>query len=233
MPSKLSSRLAAGCGAAAVVLIIVGNEVQKIDGGSPGLHEPQQVFVDTAGRPGTLLVGGYLIVVAMLLLVPFFVSLVARFRSDGENWEPLHLVTFGAALLTVAVGLMGVAPQLATGGLLSDGELTPELAKALYLMNVASFLLLWATSAIWIGATSALILRTRRFPRPFGWSGAVLAPALLVGSVAAFRFEGFALAWILTLLWILAASIVLTIRPAGRAPAPSGPDRLGDGAHVP
>jgi len=106
-----------------------------------------------------------------------------------------------------------------------DGDLDPELAKALGLMNGSSFILMWATSSIHVAATSALVLRTRRLPVVVGWSGALLAPALLIGSVAVWIYQAAFAVWTLTMLWLIATSIVLALRggsPRAAAETPSG-----------
>lgn len=220
MNGRLWDRLAASCGALAVVLLIVGNEVQKIGGGSPGLHDSPQEYLSAVGRPGTLLVGGFLIVLASCLFVPFFASLAARLRRAAEEGDVLPAIVLGGGLVTVAVSLAAAAPVVAAGVMADDGQLSPELAKALSLMNGGLFVVMWATSAIYVGATAVLVLSTRALPRFLGWAGVLLAPGLLVGSLVIWKYEAAFLAWMLTLVWIIATSIAATIRAA--KPEPSG-----------
>lgn len=212
MNERFWARLAASCGALAVILIIVGNEVMKIGGGSPGLHDSPQDYLSAVGRPTTLLIGGFLIVLGACLFVPFFASLADTLRRSAGAGDVLPAVVFGGGLVTVTVSLAAAAPAVAAGVLADDGQLSPELAKALALMNSGLFVVMWATSAIYVAATAVLVLRTRALPRFIGWSGALLAPALLVGSLAVWKYDAGFVAWMLTMVWLIATSIAVAVR---------------------
>lgn len=221
MNERFWARLAASCGALAVILIAVGNEVSKIGGGSPGVHDSPQDYLSALGRPTPLLIGGFLIVLGACLFVPFFASLSDTLRRSAGAGDVLPAVVFGGGLVTATVSLAAAAPVVAAGILADDGQLSPELAKALSLMNGGLFVVTWTTSAIYVAATAVLVLRTRALPRFIGWSAAILAPALLVGSVAVWKYDAGFVPWLLTLIWLIATSIALTVR-AGR-PEPRGP----------
>lgn len=214
MSDRLWHRLAAACGAGAVVFLIVGNEVSKIEGASPGLHDSPQEYVDAVGTPAATVVGGSLIVLGLCLFVPFFAALARRLEEAGGG-RTLASIVLGGGLVTVAVGIFGAPPLFAAGVLADDGQLDPVVAKALQLMNAGSFIAMWATSAISVAAVSALVLRTRALPRSIGWAGVVLAPGLLAASVAVWKYEAATIVWLLTLLWIIAISVALAVR-AGR-----------------
>jgi len=66
---------------------------------------------------------------------------------------------------------------------------------------------------------SVIALRTRALPRPFGWSGAVVAATLLVNG--ANLGAEFGPAFLAFLAWTLALSITLTLRRTAPAPAPA------------
>lgn len=225
MNERFWARLAASCGGLAVLLLIVGNEVMKIGGGSPGLHDSPQDYLSAVGRPANLLIGGFLIVLGACLFVPFFATLAGTLRRSAGEGDVLSAVVFGGGLVTVTVSLAAVAPVVAAAVLANDGQLSPELAKALSLMNSGLFVVMWATSAIYVAATAVLVLRTRALPRFIGWSGALLAPALLVGSLAVWKYDAGFIAWMLTMVWLIATSIALAVR-AGK------PEPCGRGARI-
>jgi hypothetical protein len=215
MRERSGARLAASCGAMSVVLLIVGNEVAKIGGGSPALHDSPRAWADAVGTPAASIVGAFVVAVGLCLLVPFVAGLADMLRrQDGRDGILASLVV-GGGLLTAAVGLAAVAPLAAAGVLADDGQLEPVLAKALGLMNASLFVVMWTTTAIYVGAAAALVLRTRALPRFVGWTGALLSPALLVGSLAVWEYEAAFLAWALTLLWIIATSITAAVRAGG------------------
>lgn len=71
----------------------------------------------------------------------------------------------------------------------------------------ASFVLTWGIDAVLLAATAVVILSAAVFPRWTGWSAAVLAIGLLVGM--AMPTSEFVLPFLLTLIWIVAISIIL------------------------
>jgi hypothetical protein len=206
------ARLCAASGAPAIVLLIAGNEVAKIGGGSPPLHASPSAYADAVGTPAASLAGGFLVVLGLCLLVPFVASLAGTFGRASGDHELLRTVLVGGGLVTAAVGLAASAPLFAAGVLADDGQLDPTLAKTLLLMNGGLFVVMWATSAIYVGATAILVLRTHALPRLIGWSGALLAPALVAASLAVWEYDAAFLAWALTMLWIIATSIAAAIR---------------------
>lgn len=212
MTERAWARVCAAGGAVAVVLLMAGNEVAKIGGGSPPLHASPREYAEAVGTPAGSLVGGLLVVLGLCLLVPFFASLAGTLRRAAGDRELLPTVLLGGGLVTVAVGLAAGAPLFAAGVLADDGQLDPTLAKALQLMNGGLFVVMWATSAIYVGATAILVLRTHALPRLIGWSGALLAPALVAASLAVWEYQAAFLAWALTLLWIIATSITAAVR---------------------
>jgi hypothetical protein len=96
-------------------------------------------------------------------------------------------------------------------------------------MSEASFVLTWAIAAVLLSATAVVVFRTGALPRWLGWSAAVLSPALLVG-VAFATSIGF-VPYVLTMVWIVATSIVL-IRRAGGFPLTEKDTPLGETTSV-
>jgi hypothetical protein len=92
----------------------------------------------------------------------------------------------------------------------------PHLAAALLDMNEVSFVLTWAIAAVLLAATAVVVLRSGALPRWLGWSAIVLSPALLVGVAFATSF-GF-VPYVLSMVWIVATSIVLIRRAGGPPP---------------
>jgi hypothetical protein len=210
MFDKTWLRLGALCGAAAMVLLIVGNQVEDAAGGSPGLHETADRYARSllSADQTTALIGASLVVIGYLLLIPFGVALSTVLDARSA---PARLLTAGTTL-TVAVALIGAAPLASAGILAVDRELTPELAKALITMNAATWVLTWATSAVWIAGASALILRTRVIPAAMGWTGLVLAVALPAAAALVWTAETLTLVWLVTTVWILVLSVTFALR---------------------
>jgi Domain of unknown function (DUF4386) len=240
MLDKTWLRLGALCGGAAMVLLVVGNQVEDTAGGSPGLHEPADRYAQSllSADQSTMLIGASLVVAGYLLLIPFGIALSSVLHAPSA---PARLVT-GGTTLTVAVALIGAAPLASAGVLAVDRELTPELAKALITMNAATWVLSWSTSAVWIAGAAAMILRSRITPAWMGWAGLALAVALPAASAVVWIAEALTLVWLVAVIWILVLSVTVAVRvnrwPAllganagtGASPRPPHPDHAASSA---
>jgi hypothetical protein len=115
-----SSRIApALSGVGAVMLLVVGNELTKVGGGSPDLHASAAGYADAVGSSRVVVLGIYLAVAGFLALTVFFWVFAERLRGTPDSDRAARAVTAMAG----------------------DGDLTPELAKALQPMNDAVFVL--------------------------------------------------------------------------------------------
>ena len=81
-------------------------------------------------------------------------------------------------------------------------------------MNAAAFVLTWALDAVMLAAAARVILATSCLPRWTGWFAAVTAPLVLATVPLATSAPP---TFLLALIWIVAVSITMAIRP----PAPA------------
>ncbi|WP_448624143.1 hypothetical protein [Geodermatophilus sp. URMC 64] len=218
----MRSRIAAPVlGVGAVVLLNVGNELTKIGGGSPDLHASPEGYADAVGSSPLGIVGIYLAVVAWLAVGGFFRVVAERLRGTADGDRAARAVAAGG-VLAAAVGISGALPLLAATVMAGDGDLTPELAKALQLMNGAVFVLGWLVVAVPLGIAALAGMRARVLGRVHGWSGVVVAALLAAASLAVWWVEGLVLVWLLGMVWIAATGVAL----ARRVPAVEPVDGL-------
>lgn len=160
-----------------VVLFGVGNALWAFDqpeAGAP-VGEIVAFYADTSAR---IIAGGSL----GLLSIPLFVLFASGVRAilrEHEGDDLLATVAFGGALLLVAAGLGAETLNMVGAWRADDGQLTPELGRALFEI---SYVLGYNGAGVGIGvlllATAAVALRARALmPR---W----LAILLLVVGVA-------------------------------------------------
>jgi hypothetical protein len=175
---RLSTRRAAGfAGLGVAVLFGVGNALWALE--QPDAGAPTRTIVafytNTSGR---IVAGASLSLLAAALFV-FFASGVRAILREQEGDDMLATTAFGGALLLVAAGLGAETINMVGALRASDGQLTPELGRALFEI---SYVLGYNGAGVGIGilvlATAAVALRARALmPR---W----LAVVLLVIGVA-------------------------------------------------
>ncbi len=149
--------------------------------------------------------------IAILLFLPFLGYLYSVLRrTEGEGaW--LSPTAFGAGLVDLTIKLGSIAPGFASR---TEG-LDPQLHQALEKMNSVAFIVTMLPLGVMMAAVAAVALKTRVLPLWLGLMAAITAPACLVNGM--FLDAEFGPAFLLFLLWVMLASIVLTLR-AGRAP---------------
>ncbi len=148
--------------------------------------------------------------IAILLFLPFLGYLYSVLRrAEGEGaW--LSPTAFGAGLVDLTIKLGSIAPGFASR---AEG-LDPQLHQALEKMNSVAFIVTMLPLGVMMAAVAIVILKTRVLPLWLGLLAALTAPACLVNGT--FLDAEFGPAFLLFLLWVMLASIVLTLR-AGRA----------------
>ncbi len=148
--------------------------------------------------------------IAILLFLPFLGYLYSVLRrAEGEGaW--LSATAFGAGLVDLTIKLGSIAPGFASR---TEG-LDPQLHQALEKMNSVAFIVTMLPLGVMMAAVATVALKTRVLPLWLGLLAAITAPACLVNGM--FLDAEFGPAFLLFLLWVMLASIVLTLR-AGRA----------------
>ena len=189
MPGRIWPRLGAMSGLLYVVLLM----------GSTSTGSDSQIVI-------------VLELIAILLFLPFLGYLYSVLRrAEGEGaW--LSPTAFGAGLVDLTIKLGSIAPGFASR---TEG-LDPQLHQALEKMNSVAFIVTMLPLGVMMAAVAVVILKARVLPLWLGLMAAVTAPACLVNGM--FLDAEFGPAFLLFLLWVVMASIVLTLR-AGTATA--------------
>ncbi len=191
-----------------VLLAVIGNDVLNNAGQAPAPTASAQeigAYV-TANPPATAEWAGlYLEVLGILALGAFVVHLWGVLRpadADGR-WSMLALVG-GASAVTIK--LASAAPVFAVWSRADEG-IDPQLATALLDMNSAAFALTGAAMSLMLLGVAGAIRSTGVLPQWLGVSAGVLALALV--ATLPMAAGGFSPAFLLVMLWLIAASAVL------------------------
>jgi Domain of unknown function (DUF4386) len=202
--------VAALSGLASVVLLFAG---QGLSGGgsSPDLTKSRaahaswiaQQHPTTAGYAGDILE-----LVGILLLIVFAATLWSVLRA-GDEGGIFAGTAFGAGIASAAVKLASVPAAFAVYWRADQGW-DPQVVTALFDMNDAAFVLTWGIDAVMLGAAACVILRSGVLPRWLGWLAAVAGTISLVTMPVAMKVPPLGI--LLTFVWLVGTSIVLTRR---------------------
>ncbi len=148
--------------------------------------------------------------IAILLFLPFLGYLYSVLRQAEGDGAWLSPTALGAGLVDLTIKLGSIAPGFAAR---TEG-LDPQLHQALEKMNSVAFIVTMLPLGVMLAAIATVVLKTRVLPLWLGLLAAITAPACLINGM--FLDAEFGPAFLLFLLWVMLASIVLTLR-AGRA----------------
>ena len=213
MNTSLLTRVGAACGALYVVIAILANDVL---GSSSPDSTASAATIGAWWRANPPTSGdwalGFLELVALLCFPVFVITLAWLLqRADGgATWLPWAVL--GMGLVSAAVKIASGAPMFALAWRANDG-ISNGLAAAMVDMNGAAFVLTWALDAVVLAAAGGVILRTRCLPRWLGWFALATAPLLLANIPMAISGPPL---FLLALIWIVATSITLVLRPEAR-----------------
>jgi hypothetical protein len=216
MNLHIRDRWFALCGIASVVVELGGVLVQmgKKDTHSltwtSSTRSIEAVFTHPAST--SVWVGAYLEFVSMGLFLVF--ALWATRKLGGGL---VGSIASGFAIANVAVGMVSLA-LLDTEAYLAGHALPVETARTLVTLNGATFVATWFLTAFFLFAVAPLALAAGR--RVVGWSAAGIAALILVATAADPGNLG-QLAFTLSLVWIVGASIALVRREPRAAAAPA------------
>jgi hypothetical protein len=210
-----TERFAAATGAVYVVAVLFGNEMANA--GASGKDTGPAILADLQRpRSGVNIAGTVMEVLGFALLIVFvgYLYRVLRRAEGPDGWWAAP--AFGAGLVTVAVKLASAAPFMAAH--LRASELSPELARTLIDMNGAAFVISGFTWGIFVLAAAAAALSGRVLPQWLGIVGVVVGVLTIAAGVAGILDPlGYVpIPFLLGLLWVLAVSIVLTVRRTPR-----------------
>jgi len=218
MSTTIRDRIGAATGAVFVALIMVGN--QMASGGSADSVHPtsEQVLRDVAHQASSATVtAGFVLeglgFAAFIVFLGYLADVLRR-RVPGRG---LGGVAAGAAIVSggvmLAVKLGSAAPL---GALTIDhGHISPQLAQVLNDMSGVAFVISWLPFAIFTGAAAAGLHRAGLVGRPTAYCGLALGVAGLALSIAGVHdpLGANPLAFLLGLVWLVAVSVRLAVRP--------------------
>lgn len=217
--ARSALRLAGALGLAHVVVVIAGFATQAPVGATLTSTREELADYYVEGSAGRIFAGGYVEVLGYLLFLPFVVALVHYLRSREPGGG---VAASTASLAGVAFIAMILAPAMSAGAAAlwvgqHGGSIDTVVAlNALRSLSYAVSLLVFA---LFLAAVAVSALAGRSLPRGLSVSALVLAATLVVGAA------GFAEGWadlpgLLTLVWVLAASIwALRARQGDGSPA--------------
>jgi hypothetical protein len=198
-------------GVAAVVLWVVG--VFVIESVAPGGDaSADEILAYLDDDDTTIFTGAFLFALGTAFFVWFLGALRAAFLAAEGPPGRLTAIAFAGGV-GKAVFDFGVMGAMAAGALAADEaeSLAPEAAQTLFFVDDAFFIGAEFMALVFMAAAGAVVLTTRALPVWLGWLALVIALGLLVVPIGwAFLLFGVPL-------WVLLASIVLFVRPAGVA----------------
>ena len=223
MSATVRDRLGAGTGAAFVVLVMVGNEIATAGSGQSAHPTGDQVLRDAAHQASStsVAVGAALEVLGFAAFLVFlgYLAEVLRRRAVGGRGSIAAGTAIVAGAVMVAVKLGSAAPVMALW--VDHGAISPQLALVLNDLGAVGFVISWLPSAIFVAAAAAALHSVGLVGRPTAYCGLVLGAAGLVLTVIGIHapISANPVAFLLGLLWLLAVSVRLAIRPGAGASA--------------
>jgi hypothetical protein len=181
------------------------------------------IVANRAGHQWSLL-AGYLSDVALLFFLAGVWSRLRRSEGRGGLFASAFALS-AAVFMALVMASEGLYLALVEGAREAADE--PGALRALVVLNNWAGGGILPAGAAMLLAAAAGILATLAFPRWLSWLAALTAVCLLLGLAAIFQEDvngglagiaGF-VGFLLTLVWVLAASVVLLVRAGRSAPA--------------
>jgi hypothetical protein len=214
-------------GLAGILFVVIGVVAVFLPGTPPKADEVAKIGTYLTDKRGSILAANYLTCTAFVFFLVFVGALRAQFGiADPTGIRPGSVVLAGgvtAAALVIAGSAVinGAAFQVASAGDLNLNHALYDVANDLFFAAGFGF------AAFFIGAAAAIVL-TGGLPSVMAPAALVVALVNLVGGIGLFVKSGFfaiggafgVIVPLVTLLWILAASIfMLRSLPAARSAA--------------
>ena len=218
-------RFGAACGAAYVLLILVGNQIAQGNSTDPHPSGAKDLADFSAGTSATDAIGSTMEVLGFVAFIFFLGWFVHALRSRGGAAPWLASAAGLAGGITLSVKIASFMPMAA--GSLDHKELTPSLARVLTDMNGAAFVITFVTFGTFLVAGGAAVLASGLLGRVAGWFGVVLGTLTVALTLVtgADPVDTNPMPFLGGLLWVLVVSVRLTWKgpraeSAERAAAP-------------
>ena len=210
----LADRIGAGCGAAYVLLVLVGNQMASGSSTDPHPSGAKDLADFTTTPTAAQAIGFTLEIIGFLAFVPFLAWLVHALRQRGGPAPWLAGAAGGFGLLLLAVKMSSAMPIMA--GQLDHAQLSPTMARVLTDMNGAAFVFTFLPFGMFLALTGAAFLTTGFLGRVAGWSGVVIGGLTVLATVItqADPINTNVMPFLLGLVWLL----VIGIRLAWKGP---------------
>ena len=205
-----TDRIAAATGAIYVALIMVGSGLAT--GNGDPKDGPTILAHLRAGRTPAQTAGVLMEILGFAALLVFlgYLYRVLRRAEGAEGWGAA--IALGAGLVTTAVKLSTASATFAAR--LHPGQLTPDLARTLNDIGGGGFVVSGYVYGIFVLAAAGSAFVSLVLPRWLTVSGLVLgALTVAAGTAGILDPAGYVpVPFLLCLAWVLATSIVLTVR---------------------
>jgi hypothetical protein len=209
MVSGSWARYAPLAGVAFVVLVVASI---LIGGETPSSDDPTaKVIAEWARDDSEQIWAAAISALAAVFFVWFLGSLRTTLRAGEGGTGRLSAIAFGGGLIIAAGAGVDSSLQFATAQ--TVGDVPPNVTQTLSVLYSEFFLIFPIGFAPLFLATALVILRTGVLPTWLGWFALVLGVLSLAGPL------GF-IAFLVGMIWILAASIIMFQRGDSAPPAP-------------
>ncbi len=207
-------RIAAAFGAVYVVIGVVGGGTGDQNAPSLGSSGESIAAYSAAHALRPLILGQVVEILSLLALLVFAAALYTILRRAQAEPGPLPVLVLGGGLLAAGLKLASLMPAFALQ--YHTTPIDPAVARALFEMNAFGFVLTWFGQALLLGSVAIAGLASRAIPRWLAIPAMVIAVALVVEAAFVTNPHASFVPELLWLLWVLVASVRLTIGVAPR-----------------
>lgn len=159
---------------------------------------------------GSIQLGAFLIALGALFFLWFLGSLRIALRTAEGGEARVTGIAFAGGVAVAVFAL--VLPMAWVAGAVNTTNLSADAAQALLALFLGAFFALELATAVFVLAVAVVILQWRVLPAWLGWSGLVVAVALVIVPI------GWLVLLFLFPLWLAATSLVLYGRARPKAP---------------
>ena len=209
---KVWERWGVTLGALGIAVWVVGGLIASDSPSSTDSDAAIRAWYASSSNQNGEIAAFFVFAAGALCLIGFFGALRERLADAEDSPARISQLAFGAGLLSIALMLLAVimfvAPASAAAET-SSADVLPSTFRVLQNMGYMTLVAGTIIGAIAVWSTSAIALRRGVFPRWFAWAG-VLVGVVQLGAVFFFPI-------LLYCVWILVASVLLTVRRTGSA----------------